>query len=790
MSTPASAHTLINAALAKAFAPRKALTVSEWADAERHLSKKGSAEPGPWRTERNPPLREPMDALSGRSTVRDVVLMFPIQFGKALALDTPIPTPNGYGYGWTTMGEIKAGDRVIGANGDPATVLLASEIFENHPCYRLAFSDGTSIVADAGHHWWVIDTESTAHGDYATTHILTTETLAANTRGMPQRYAIPLTTNQSQQFVMRVYITHIEPIPSVPTRCIAVDNADHLYLAGLGMIPTHNTEIAANTLGYTMAHNPGPVMVCLPGEVSMHKWVNQKLNPMIEETPAVAGTLDSLKSRDASNTKTFKDFAGGQLYLEHAGSPSRLKSTSVRTLIVDELDEFANNFSSGDDPLDMLLGRTSAFPTTHKRLFISTPGIQGISRTEELWQKSDQRRYYITCPHCGHEQHLEWTGLKWSAAAQEAWYVCADCGVCIEEHHKTDLIRNGRWIAAHPERKLRGYHINCLYYQIGLGPRWNELARMWLDCQNDPARLKTFINDRLAEPWEDRSTRLLKLNIIADRAEDYRLREAPNNVLTLTAGVDTQDNRLAVQIVGWGKGFTCWILDYVELMGDPAEDDVWLQLTDLINRPIERADGTLLSIQATAIDAGGHRTEAVKAYCRIRHIRRPMAIFGAVPNNAPVLSRPKFQEIKWRNTTDKKGVIQHVGTVAIKNVFFSWLSVDGDAEPEKRRVHFSKDLDRFYFEGVVSETFDPRSNRYVKKRGARNEPLDTWVYAYAAAHHSELRYHTYTQARWDALADSLKPRTAASPMIQQSPDTPTRSASTSQKQLTPYYIPD
>ena len=112
---------------------------------------------------------------------------------------------------------------------------------------------------------------------------------------------------------MRVYITHIDPIPSVPTRCIAVDNADHLYLAGLGMIPTHNTEIAANTLGYTMAHNPGPVMVCLPGEVSMHKWVNQKLNPMIEETPAVAATLDSLKSRDASNTKTFKDFAGGQL---------------------------------------------------------------------------------------------------------------------------------------------------------------------------------------------------------------------------------------------------------------------------------------------------------------------------------------------------------------------------------------------------------------------------------------------------------------------------------------------
>jgi phage terminase large subunit GpA-like protein len=624
---PANAQALIYSAIAMAIAPRKPITVSEWADAERVLSAKGSAEPGQWRTDRHPPLREPMDCLSARSSVKDTVLMFPVQAGK--------------------------------------------------------------------------------------------------------------------------------------------------------------TEVAANALAYTMLQNPGPVMVCLPGEVSMHKWVNQKLNPLIEETPTVAACLSSVASRDASNTRTFKDFTGGQLYLEHAGSPSRLKSTSVKIMLVDELDEFAANFPGGDDPLDMLLARTSAFPASYKRLFISTPQIKGFSRIEELWNKSDQRRYHVPCPHCGHLQYLEWSGLKWDKEAASAWYICQDCGTCIDEHHKTAMIRAGKWIPAHPERPIRGYHLNCLYYQIGLGPRWAELARMWLDCQNDPARLKTFINDRLAEPWEDRATRAAKFNIIADRAESYRLREAPNEVLTLTAGVDTQDNRLAVQIVGWGRGMTAWILDYVELMGDPAEDAVWVKLTDLLNRPIERQDGTLLNIQATAIDAGGHRTEPVKSYCRARHIRRPMAIFGAVPNNAPVLSRPKFQEIKWRNTTDKKGQIYHVGTVAVKHVLFSLLSIDGDAEsPEKRRLHFSQDLDRFYFEGITSETFDPRSNRYVKKRGARNEPLDTWVYAYAAAHHSELRYHTFTQARWQALADSYKPRQLAAPATAQ-PNTPTPTAGTSG-----YYIPD
>jgi phage terminase large subunit GpA-like protein len=626
---PADPHQIVYGALGNAIAPRKPITVSEWADVERKLSSKGSAEPGPWRTSRNPPLAEPMNCASGRSAVQDIVLMWPVQIGK--------------------------------------------------------------------------------------------------------------------------------------------------------------TEVAANILGYSMDYNPGPIMVCLPGEVSMHKWVNQKLNPMIEETPAVARTLTSMLSRDASNTRTFKDFAGGQLYLEHAGSPSRLKSTSVRTLLVDELDEFAANFPGGDDPLDMLLARTSAFPSTYKRLFISTPQIKGFSRIDELWLKSDQRRFFVACPHCGHEQHLEWAGLKWNAGAEHAWYVCQECAACIDEHEKTAMIRNGKWKPTHPERKIRGYHINCLYYQLGLGPRWAELARAWLDCQNDPARLKTFVNDRLAEPWEDRATQLAKYNIIQDRAEPYRLLHAPNEVLILTAGVDTQDNRLAVQIVGWGKNMTCWVLYYDELIGDPAEDAVWANLTDLLNRPIHRADNVPLYVQATAIDAGGHRTEAVKFYCRHRHIRRPLAIFGAVPANAPVLSRPKYQEIKWRNTTDKRGQIQHVGTVAVKNVLFAWLSVDAEtADIEKRRVHFSQDLDKAYFEGLVSETFDPRTNRYIKKRAARNEPLDTWVYAYAAAHHSELRLHTYTAHRWQALAASV---TAPAPVIPQtqisSPNQPS-----AQTVNSPFFIPD
>ena len=585
-------------ALARALAPRKRRSVSQWADAERRLSTKGSALAGQWRTSRNPPLQEPMDCMSAKSGVREMAMMWPIQFGK--------------------------------------------------------------------------------------------------------------------------------------------------------------TEVVLNGLGYTMTDAPGPVMVCLPGEVSMNKWVAQKLHPMIEESPTVQAALRSVASRDSANTRTFKDFVGGQLYLEHAGSPARLKSTSVMKLFVDEFDEFANNFPGGDDPGEMLDGRTSAFPATSLRAYISSPQIKGLSRIEAKWLKSDQRRYHVPCPHCGRMQHLKWSGLHWSKDGSQVWYVCEENGCCIEEHHKTAMIAAGRWVAENPDSKVRGYHINCLYYQFGLGPTWAELAALWREVQNDPARLKTFVNDRLAEPWEDASMRAVRHNAIQERAERYDLRTAPRGVLYVVAGVDTQDNRLAVKLIGFGRGLSFWVLDYVELPGDPADGAVWAALTDLLNRPIQSDAGYLLTVDATAVDVGGHRGEHVKHWGRQALVRRPMVIRGALQNNAPIVSKPKLEDVTKGGRTDRKGVrVYTVGTVAAKHWLYGRLSVDADRGAEERQTHFSDELEPSYFSGLVSETFNPAKNRFENRRGARNEPLDTWVYGFAAAHHPELRLHRLRAADWDAREQYL-----------------------------------
>src|SRR5690606_22402429 len=139
-----------------------------------------------------------------------------------------------------------------------------------------------------------------------------------------------------------------------------------------------------------------------------------------------------------------------------------------------------------------------------------TPEIAGRCRISELYDKSDQRRWYVPCPECGHEQPLEWSGLMWSADGAQCWYTCRECAAAIDEYRKTTMIAKGRWVAENPEAPIRGYHANALYYPMGLGPRWHELAQMWRDAQGDNAKLKTFINDRLAEPWEDPAMRAVK----------------------------------------------------------------------------------------------------------------------------------------------------------------------------------------------------------------------------------------------------------------------------------------
>jgi replicative DNA helicase len=129
-----------------------------------------------------------LDALTnGLHAGQMVVIAARPAVGKALALDTPLPTPSG----WTTMGRVRAGDLLLGANGRPVRVVAATEVIDGRPCFQVEFSDGEVIVADEGHQW--VTWTSHAAGFVPPQVVTTGEMAAAMTCSAPggrSRFAV------------------------------------------------------------------------------------------------------------------------------------------------------------------------------------------------------------------------------------------------------------------------------------------------------------------------------------------------------------------------------------------------------------------------------------------------------------------------------------------------------------------------------------------------------------------------------------------------------------------------
>jgi replicative DNA helicase len=118
-----------------------------------------------------------LDALTnGLHAGQMIVIAARPAVGKALALDTPLPTP----FGWTTMGLVRSGDLLLGADGKPTRVVAATEVMRGRPCFQVEFSDGEVIVADEQHQW--VTWTSHAAG-FVPPQVVTTGEMAAGLRG-------------------------------------------------------------------------------------------------------------------------------------------------------------------------------------------------------------------------------------------------------------------------------------------------------------------------------------------------------------------------------------------------------------------------------------------------------------------------------------------------------------------------------------------------------------------------------------------------------------------------------
>lgn len=488
------------------------------------------------------------------------------------------------------------------------------------------------------------------------------------------------------------------------------------------------TEATVNWIGYAIEHAPAPMMVLMPTLEARDTWKTQKLNPLLSETPAVRDVLGGLRSRDAANRQDLIDFPGGVLFLAGGNSPNSYAQKSVRYLILDDLDRFPAEIGDEGDVVKLAHGRTKAFARA-KRLLISTPTVKDESLIEREWNKSDQRRFHIACPDCGHRQPLEWGGeeerhgLKWATVqtvdgepvVRDAWYVCRACSYEIREHQKPALLADGQWIPTYPHRSTRGYHLNALYAPIGLGPSWVDLANGWRDAIRSPETLRAFVNTDLGEPWVEQGDQIDATGLMV-RLEDYPADLAP---LATTVFVDVQKDRLEYTVVDWLAGEEAYTRDHVILPGDTAERGVWDLLAD---------DLEAIRPDAAGIDSG-YNTSQVYAFVRAH--RWAYATKGASGPYRPLVEDERRRRQRLRKQRTNGVPVHLIGVDNGKALLFARLKVQ---QPGPGFIHFPRTpaFDDEYFAQLTAEKLVTKIRgtrpvgEWVQTR-ARNEALDCWV---------------------------------------------------------------
>lgn len=487
------------------------------------------------------------------------------------------------------------------------------------------------------------------------------------------------------------------------------------------------TECLLNVVGYHVHQDPSPILLVQPTLEMAEAFSKDRLAPMVRDTPALRDKIADPRSRDSGNTLLHKVFPGGHITMAGANSPSGLASRPIRLALFDEVDRFPVSAGAEGDPISLGRKRTTTF-WNRKTLMGSTPTIKGESRIEAAFDLGDQRFYYVPCPHCGEFQRLVWAQVRWDESEPgTARYVCEHCGAILTDADKPRMLREGEWRASRPFNGIASFHISELYSPW---VTWPEMARSFLEAKRLPETLQAWLNTSLGECWEDKGETVDPTGLLT-RRESYTAQSIPPGVLMLTAGTDVQDNRLETTVWGWGRDEECWRVEHFTLRGDPGSQALWREHDEILRRKWTTDDGRSLTIEACAVDSGGHFTEHVYDYCAARKRFRIWAIKGAAGPGR--LAWPK----KASRGGKKRADVFIVGVDTIKDLIYGRLKRVTAEGPGF--IHFDATTDEIAVAQITSETQVYRNVQgrrlrmwKPKSAGARNEQLDCLIYAYAA----------------------------------------------------------
>lgn len=412
------------------------------------------------------------------------------------------------------------------------------------------------------------------------------------------------------------------------------------------------TEIVYTYIGYTADRRPGNWLVVFPNGLDAKDNSSDRIVPMFSDSPR----LRSYK------TGYSDDETGVKIRLQHmritmawATSAARLSNRPLPYAFEDEEDKYPPTVGKKEASPDALVEkRQRTFKHMRKKFRASSPTVE----SGPIWMALNNCHlvfdYYVVCPHCGHEQIMEFSGIKWTEGerdpkaiekSRDVWYECAGCGAHWDDAARNKAVRAGQWRdrksgrpvakALESDRPLKiGFHI----------PAWiSPFVDMW-ECavaflkgqKGQPAykiALRDFNNGFAALPWRatasDREAQTI-LELCDERPEG----RVPGNgeVACLLAGVDTQDDGFWFEVRAVGFGLESWDSWGVRCGFIGSLEDLE---TVLWKDQYQDADGNTYPVRFALIDAMGHRTGEVYNFCT-RHRGRILPSQGKDHQAAPI----------------------------------------------------------------------------------------------------------------------------------------------------------
>lgn len=511
------------------------------------------------------------------------------------------------------------------------------------------------------------------------------------------------------------------------------------------------SEFLNNCIGYIIDEDPGSILFVHPTTIDAQEYSKLRIAPMLRDSPALRQKIAAPKSRDSHNTILQKAYPGGILTMCGSTEAHALASKPIRYVFGDERDRWAMSAGNEGDPWDLAMARQTTFYNS-KAVEVSTTTIKNASAIESAYYTGTMERWNSKCPNCGEYHEIRWSDIRFeheeiivahkkTFKVGKVYYVCPGCG-CIASEAQMKRAP-AKWIAENPEAYAQGTRSFWLNAFVSQWASWESIVLKYLNAIGSTKKMQVVYNTCFGEPWEDRGDIEDEDSLLA-RREDYGKDdngepvELPQGVLVLTAGVDTQDDRMEYEIVGHGHFGETWGIEKGIVMGRPDDDSTWNKLDEMVfDRVLRFQNGVGLRVSMSFVDEGGHFTQDVRLQCRARIGKKVFCIKGMPGQDKPYTAPPKKQKIIVRQIAVGTCWQYQIGVDSGKEIIMDNLRVQ---TPGAKYCHFPKrdDYGSAYFTGLLSETkvYDPNKKQpwsWKKIPGhERNEPLDCRNYANAA----------------------------------------------------------